>query len=397
MIFLLTASLAWGQSITLPKVYITDKAADTTFLYKASVRTDTVIVYKHMECGKWKVDSATGRDSGAVARRDSIGIGVHQNNLIQVFDLINFDNAKYSTSIGYQAGKVNTGDSNTFCGYGAGILNTTGHNNTSIGKNALSANLTGCYNTAVGCGALKKNIANRNVAVGYLAMRDNTDGEQNVAVGAGDIGALGYNTTGNCNTAVGYECLRSNISAEFNTGLGHYALYSNTVGRNNVAVGTGALSQADTSYNTALGSGSFYMTLGGKNTGMGYQAGYGAFNGTDSNNTVLGYQAGLLLSSGSGNVLVGFKAGDNITTASNDIIIGNDQNAPSATVGNHCVIGNSSITDSKLFGAMILDTLATAPLNPVNGQYWYKYSVTPKTKDTIFIYMNGWRCWIAEP
>jgi len=121
-----------------------------------------------------------------------VGIGTTSpNNLLQVRELINFDNSKWNTFLGYQAG-----DSIT-----------TGYFNTAVGYHAL-------YSGAAGI---------RNTAVGRNALYSNTTGYNNVAIGGGD-GNLYANTTGYGNIAIG----------------GDQVLYSNTTGFDNVAVGIGA-------------------------------------------------------------------------------------------------------------------------------------------------------------
>ncbi len=74
VLILITVAIAycngWGQ-LRVPSLQITDKLADTTFLYKTSVRTDTGYIYKQLNVGTWRVDSSSGRDSGHFARRDS--------------------------------------------------------------------------------------------------------------------------------------------------------------------------------------------------------------------------------------------------------------------------------------------------------------------------------------
>jgi hypothetical protein len=103
--------------------------------------------------------------------------------------------------------------------------------------------------------------------VGYWALRGNTAGRFNVAVGSE---ALKSNTTGDFNTALGYLVLNSNNTGFSNTAVGKGALTANTSGHTNTAVGVGALS---------------HIITGGDNLAIGNDAGAGV-NG--SNNIYIG-------------------------------------------------------------------------------------------------------------
>ena len=60
-------------------------------------------------------------------------------------------------------------------------------------------------------------------------------------------------------------------------------------------------------------------------------------SGTDQNNTALGYNAGLDITSGSKNVVLGYTAGRDITTASGNIAIGNVLNNSAGVTGGYSV------------------------------------------------------------
>ena len=53
--------------------------------------------------------------------------------------------------------------------------------------------------------------------------------------------ALGTNTTGSDNTAIGVVALVSNTTGANNTATGYQALYHNTIGMSNTATGRNAL------------------------------------------------------------------------------------------------------------------------------------------------------------
>lgn len=203
--------------------------------------------------------------------------------------------------LGHHAGEncyliQNPGSQNTGMGSYALRDNFTGFGNTAIGFNAMLAMYEGTYNTAIGMDALLSSVAgihatavgsmamyyanntttaftNRNVAVGYGALRGSTTasantGNGNTAVGyqsllpnttgsnnmASGEAALGMNTTGSNNTGAGYKSLRTNTTGSSNTGCGYYALSSNTTGTNNTGVGRSSnVSSGGLSNATALG------------------------------------------------------------------------------------------------------------------------------------------------
>jgi hypothetical protein len=185
----------------------------------------------------------------------------------------------------------------------------TGGNNTAVGYQALNANTTASSNDAFGNQALFRNTTGRgNSAFGNLCLFNNTTGLGNVALGGGVpsavFGSLYNNTTGNSNTSVGAGSLVTNTTASNNSAFG-YATLSNSSGAGNTA--------------------------------LGYQAGNAVTSG--ANNTLLGNVAG-------------FSGTNNLTTGSNNIIIGYNAEASSATVSNEVTIGNTSVTSTRLRGAV---------------------------------------------
>lgn len=178
----------------------------------------------------------------------------------------------YNVGMGYQAmnGTSPAGLNNVAIGHDAGKAITSGGNNVAIGLEALSLNTTGSDAVAIGNLAARVSTSAGIVAIGYWALKGNTNGARN--------------------TAIGYASAYSNTSGTENTALGAYALRSNVNGNNNIAVGYYALSFATSNDNTAVGWLASYSTsLGVQNTSLGSNAGRG--NTTGSNNTCLGYYA----------------------------------------------------------------------------------------------------------
>jgi hypothetical protein len=189
-------------------------------------------------------------------------------------------------------------------------------------------------NTVVGLNAGVANTTGKITAVGYLAARFNTTGSGNTAIGGNDgaqDGALYLNTTGNYNIAMGTGAVASNTTGSNNTGIGYSALQNNTTASNNTAVGYQAL---------------YSNTTGIQNTAVGTQAGYsittsnyGCFVGdgagtstTGARNTFIGQGAGNAVTSGANNTIIGGYNGNNggldIRTASNYIVLADGNGNP---------------------------------------------------------------------
>jgi hypothetical protein len=117
--------------------------------------------------------------------------------------------------------------------------------------------------------------------------------------------ALFNNTDGALDTAVGFGALVTNTNGVGNTAVGSAALAANTTGGNNTAVGFGALGANDNgNYNVALGEGPLQQqTTGDDNTAIGA---FGLQNNSNGvQNTAIGSGAGLNVT-GDGNVCIGF-------------------------------------------------------------------------------------------
>jgi trimeric autotransporter adhesin len=154
-----------------------------------------------------------------------------------------------------------------------------------------------------------------------------TGSQSSYNTGIGNLSLTGL-TTGSENTATGYLALTANTSGSSNTAIGVQALNANTSGGQNVAIGKDAM---------------YYSTGGNSNTVVGNQAGRGASGNSYTANTLLGYQAGNIISTGSQNILLGYGAGANVTSGSHNIMIGYNLSAPSATGNDQVVIGDQSM------------------------------------------------------
>ena len=114
-------------------------------------------------------------------------------------------------------------------------------------------NTTGNDNTANGFQALFSNTTgNSNTANGLEALLRNTTGNQNTAMGSS---ALSSNTTGSNNTANGFLALNKNKTGSENTAIGRNALFNNKTGASNIALGNNAGFKTTGSQNIDIGNG----------------------------------------------------------------------------------------------------------------------------------------------
>jgi len=316
-----------------------------------------------------------------------------------------------NVAVGYESLKGNapasgnTGLNNTALGYQTLFNNSSASNNTAVGLYALNQNTTSGRNTAVGSNALysqsfsNSNIAwsSENVAIGDSALYSNqptaiSNGNQNTAVGNR---ALRTNTIGWQNTAMGNLSLFSNTIGQLNTANGWASLYKNDEGYYNTALGAMAMYYNTTGgYNVGVGTVSLHHNLTGSgNTAVGQQAGLGTMGNSFSNNTIIGYQSGYNLTTGSNNVFLGNQAGYNVTSGSNKLYIANSNVDPPLIYGDFST-GNiglgTSAPSSKLevcgnvrvIGTIVASGTITTSAISCPSDLRYKKNITPLTGAT---------------
>jgi len=154
--------------------------------------------------------------------------------------------------------------------------------NTYIGYNA-GLNTTGNYNSALGVDALKTNVTGEQItAIGWNAGK-NTTGTRGTFLGC----QAGQDSTNVDNTGIGNQALQQNTSGAYNTAIGSYALTTQTTANFNAAVGYKALQ-----------------------------------NTVASGNTALGYQAGISISNGSQDIYIGTNADSSSASVNYEIVLG---------------------------------------------------------------------------
>jgi hypothetical protein len=212
------------------------------------------------------------------------------------------------------------------------------------GTQAITPPPDGCYpnfTTAEGCSALNSLTTGAgNSGFGWYALFSDSNGGYNTAVGGG---ALALND-GDNNSAVGAGAMLLNTSGADNVAVGTNALLNNDFGDDNNAIGSFALfSNTGGSDNNAHGGYALTDNLGDGNNAFGFLA--LESNTTGSFNTAMGGDALGGCIDGSENVAVGDEAGTGILHGTNIIAIGESVSGVSSVFGevdDSCYIGNIS-------------------------------------------------------
>ena len=256
--------------------------------------------------------------------------------------------AKYAETGGVQAlddlEDARARSSSVFIGAFAGENNDdTDNKNAALGYYAMNENTSGVSNTAMGYYALRYNTTgNSNVAIGSKALKLNQTGYQNTAVGTNAL----YYTTGNYNTGLGTSALYNNTTGMHNIGMGVNALFNNTTGSGNLASGNSALLNNTTgSYNIAVGKSVMYNnSTGDNNIAIGTRAlyrnteisrliaigdsalfhnGEGATSSLEGTSNIgIGYKSLFYNNTGYANTAVGSRTMMNNTTGTRNTVIG---------------------------------------------------------------------------
>ncbi len=124
-------------------------------------------------------------------------------------------------------------------------------------------------------------------------------------VGLGTNALSSDDGTTNRNTALGYNALEDNTSGDANTAVGHTSLSNTTTGANNTAVGRLASSNT---------------TTGNNNTALGYYC--GTLNATGNGHVFVGMLAGKNVTGGANNICIGYDSEASTATVSNEFTLG---------------------------------------------------------------------------
>ena len=278
-----------------------------------------------------------------------------------------------NTAVGWKAGLATTsGYRNSYLGFNAGNTTTTGTNNTFLGYDAEASSATVSNEITLGNASVTKfRIPGINFVIKDTTATDNyvltvdSSGEAGwEAGGATSIDGLSdAKSIDQFSVGLGSDALRVGAAVKYNTAVGKSAGYTNENGTMNIYMGYTAGYSSTGTNNVFLGANSgYYATTGSRNTYVGEGAGKGTANNTAFNNiavganslpkvasgaqqnTVVGKDSGLNLTTGVSNVFIGSASGSTTTTSTNNICIGKTADASSATVSNEITLGSSSIS-----------------------------------------------------
>ena len=272
---------------------------------------------------------ATGSGANVFFNAGRVSIGTTStSSLLTVQGDINISD----TAQGYKIGGnrvlyASSTNASILVGVGSGLnLNSTSYHNIAIGNDSLGLSSTTISdNIAIGLNALYRNAGNGNLAIGRDSLSNNLTGFQNIAIGN--------------------RSLELNASGRLNIALGESALQANIVSYGNTVIGFGAGSNI----------------LGNATT-------------TDGYNTILGYQTGLGITTGTYNTIIGANVTGLSPTLFNNIILadGSGNQRINVDSSGNVTMGTTTAQSSKLTiqGTSVtegLRVISTAALGTVSG------------------------------
>ena len=357
-----TSLLVYNTNATISGV----GANGVGFYYFDGLRWIKLLPFNNNSAG-WLTTGNSGTVDGTnfIGTTDNIPLNFRINNN----KAGRIDSTNANVFFGSLAGSNTTAQRNVALGHFALRFNSTGQNNTAVGNESLLSS-DGNNNTAIGYQALYSapSVSSDNISIGYQAMK-NYNGNNNIAIGtdalsnytncSGNIGigqqALSK-SSGFANIGIGQQSLINNTFGGYNVGIGYHSLFSNTTGNSNVALGTEAL---------------LYNTIGNFNTAGGVSALNN--NSIGNYNTANGFAALYNNSSGIQNTAVGSNALYNNTIASDNVAIGyntlyfSNKGSYNTAIGNFALYTDSIGNYNTAIGFRSLYSNSTGISNTVNG------------------------------
>lgn len=213
------------------------------------------------------IDCTTGAliVDGGISSSDNLNVNGYINTCTSNFrkgGVIILDEIADNLAVGFGAGRLGTGGSNTFVGFTAGASITSGNFNTAVGTEALTNVTSSSANTAIGALSLLSNTTGAgNTAVGFASAISNTFGTNNSVLGSN---ALAANFTGSRNVTIGVNSGSAIITGNDNTIVGSNA---DLGGNFSDCIVLGSSATATNSNQLVIASAGAPITLSGTVTG----------------------------------------------------------------------------------------------------------------------------------
>ena len=211
----------------------------------------------------------------------------------------------------------------------SGDLNIQSGGVTKLAITSAGAAITGTLSASGSINTLTVGLGGGNVAtntaVGVNALTSNSTGEFNTAIGY----QTSYSYTSGYLTSIGYQAGYSStatVGSYGSTYVGYKAGYSNTTGTDNVYIGSFAGTAKTGNNNTAVGSGALSAA------------------GVGEANTIVGYRAGLAISSGTHNTCLGYNVNLTGTTVHRGVYLGAELTPSSVSASSEIVISGNATT-----------------------------------------------------
>ena len=336
-----TGDVTGSGALTLASVAVTGQATVT------AVDTDYILISDTDDSGNLKKALISDLTAGAGATEiDDLTDGSTTGTGNTYLGNAAGPNGSYNTGVGDNALSVVTGQRNVGFGYFAGSVLGTVYDNVAIGYGALTGSSAGNSNVAIGsnaAGISASNLGSSGVYIGYQA------GNNSTAVGS-ELWIANSNTTSPLvygvfpNTSITFNATDTIMTGAltvpvytpgtttnklYNIGGSLYFNGSILAGGGGGATNIDGLTDGDTtsgtsvlylgtnvgvsgSYNTGIGQACMDSLTGSFNTAVGYGSLYGTIGG--SGNTAMGNQAGASITTSDYTIAIG----DNALTGSGD-------------------------------------------------------------------------------
>ena len=218
-----------------------------------------------------------------------------------------------------------------------------------VGASCAPALSTGDNNVFMGSNLTAESVttANQCIIIGSQAGRFLTTGTRNIFIGqSAGRGITGAKLTGASNTCIGDECaILLQGAATQNTIIGGKAGKAITTASNNTLVGYNAGIELDANDTTYIGREAGLYLNGANNVCVGECAGQGVTaTSTGTSNTFVGASAGLDITTGSSNACFGYLAGENLTTGAYNTFLGERAGDQTTTENYNVCLGYNANT-----------------------------------------------------